>query len=68
MKKEKLSELNNFKYYFKKRILYFIGFIFLYIFPTILIFENLFVLKKIEVESKQVLSLSWCIRYKTRCF
>lgn len=61
MKKEKLSELNNFKYYCKKRILYFIGFIFLYIFPTILIFENLFVLKKIEVESKQVLSLSWCI-------
>ena len=49
MKKEKLSELNNFKYYFKKRILYFIGFIFLYIFPTILIFENLFILKKIEV-------------------
>lgn len=61
MKKEKLRELNNFKYYFKKRILYFIGFIFLYIFPTILIFENLFVLKKIEVESKQILSLSWCI-------
>lgn len=48
--KEKLSELNNFKYYFKKRILYFIGFIFLYIFPTILIFENLFVLKKSKLK------------------
>lgn len=61
MKKEKLEELNSFKVYFTKRILYFVGYIFLYIFPATLIIENLFVLKKVEIGSKQVVSLTWCI-------
>lgn len=60
MKKEKLEELNSFKVYFTKRILYFVGYIFLYIFPATLIIENLFVLKKVEIGSKQVVSLTWC--------
>ena len=61
MKKETLEELNSFKVYFTKRILYFVGYIFLYIFPATLIIENLFVLKKVEIGSKQVVSLTWCI-------
>lgn len=61
MEKKKLKELNSFKVYFTKRILYFVGYIFLYIFPATLIIENLFVLKKVEIESEQILSLTWCI-------
>lgn len=61
MEKKKLEELNSFKVYFTKRILYFVGYIFLYIFPATLIIENLFVLKKVEIGSKQVVSLTWCI-------
>lgn len=61
MEKKKLKELNSFKVYFSKRILYFIGYIFLYAFPITLIIENLFVLKKVEIESEQVISLTWCI-------
>lgn len=49
------------KEYFLKRKLYFIGFIFIYLIPIIMIFENVFEIKEVINDKKIIVSFTWVI-------
>lgn len=61
MKEKKSRELSSLKTYISKRIVYFLGCIFIYLFPFGVILENIVIFKQIKIEKEQTLSVIWCI-------
>lgn len=57
----KLSESNKLIYHLKRRIIYYIGSIFIYILPIIYIVPNLKVVTTIKQDPHTSASMAWCI-------
>ena len=61
MNNQKSSVLNKVSLHIKKRVLYFIGLIFIYILPIAYVLKHIKVITKVEATSTTSVSITWCI-------